>query len=490
MKKWVAYLKYLFPILFLCLQIPFLEADPDFDLTGSRGPWADEGQYTVQARDYVQQGDWAMASSDATLKTPLFSLLQYVGFSVFGVSMLNARLMVLLFVALALFLAFYLGDYFAKVTILAIPLVFSNYFIFQYAHFSLAEMPAICCVWLSLGCFLKSEEESVDSTKSFVLGIVVMLLAVLFKLQFAYMLLLVPLYFLLSVRSRVLQGALASAFRRLGFYVGIVVAFSILLYFLWLKPQLHVLNNMLASQVDGRFISYGRLNFKGVIMELIHTIQVSCFEHNSKLYSLCFIASLILGFGLFFAKTTRPSYRMLFLLVLSWLLLEGHKLFILHVPSRYLLSLYFPMGLMLALISYEVAASGWLMKWRLVTMLPIAVLVGLNTITLLQSTQRRTYAIQSINGYIKAANIGDDVVLGQWAPTLTWQIKSMTYPYIEGIEPKIKANKHCRLLVTEEGEEKMLHAMLQGLSTNPAIDSTVYRTIGHWKLQLTWLKPQ
>ena len=113
--KWGGFLKYLVPLIFLCLQWPFLNADPDFALSGSRGPWADEGQYSVQVRNFILSGDWTMEASDALFKTPLFSALQYVNFSVCGISLFNARVIVLLIVLLCFFITLRYSDYFGKV---------------------------------------------------------------------------------------------------------------------------------------------------------------------------------------------------------------------------------------------------------------------------------------------------------------------------------------------------------------------------------------
>src|SRR3954471_7830586 len=59
------------------LQIPFLTADADINLGASRGPWTDEGMYTMQVRNALLTGTIDINETDGLIKEPLFSVMAF-----------------------------------------------------------------------------------------------------------------------------------------------------------------------------------------------------------------------------------------------------------------------------------------------------------------------------------------------------------------------------------------------------------------------------
>src|SRR5665213_926681 len=83
-------------ILFLLFQLPFLHADPAEGVSWSRGPWTDEGLYLSQIRNAINHGHLNINESDCLLKTPLFNLIMYPLFLLFGTKLMVARCFVML----------------------------------------------------------------------------------------------------------------------------------------------------------------------------------------------------------------------------------------------------------------------------------------------------------------------------------------------------------------------------------------------------------
>src|SRR5690349_15586969 len=98
------YFLYLIFAALLALQIPFLHADPDAALTNSRDAATDEGIYSSQVRNYINNEVLSFSNIDCILKAMLFSTLLFASFSAFGTTLLVARLTVLLLSFFILFL--------------------------------------------------------------------------------------------------------------------------------------------------------------------------------------------------------------------------------------------------------------------------------------------------------------------------------------------------------------------------------------------------
>ena len=64
-------------ILVIASQYPFFLADPDINISTSRGANTDEGLYTCQIRNYINTGSLGINETDGLIKTPLLSGLLY-----------------------------------------------------------------------------------------------------------------------------------------------------------------------------------------------------------------------------------------------------------------------------------------------------------------------------------------------------------------------------------------------------------------------------
>ena len=83
-------------------HFPFINADPDRNMSVGRGPFTDEGLNTSQVRNWVNQGELNLSECDNLLKTPMFGFPLAVTYKIFGVTHEVSRLHVLVLVFLAL----------------------------------------------------------------------------------------------------------------------------------------------------------------------------------------------------------------------------------------------------------------------------------------------------------------------------------------------------------------------------------------------------
>ncbi len=89
----------LWGLLLACLLVRLvaLDADPPPWLSWSTGLYTDEGFYTLDARHAALFGTWAPGDFHDRLLSPLLSALQQAVFSLFGVGLVQARLLAVLF---------------------------------------------------------------------------------------------------------------------------------------------------------------------------------------------------------------------------------------------------------------------------------------------------------------------------------------------------------------------------------------------------------
>ncbi len=88
-----------FLLLLACLLVRLvaLDADPPAWLSWSTGLYTDEGFYTLDARHEALFGTWAPGNFHDRLLSPLLSVLQQGVFAAFGVGIVQARLLSIVF---------------------------------------------------------------------------------------------------------------------------------------------------------------------------------------------------------------------------------------------------------------------------------------------------------------------------------------------------------------------------------------------------------
>jgi len=91
-------------VLLFILHLPFLHADPDYNLSIGRDAFTDEGLNTSQLRNYINHGYLSFDECDNLVKTPLFNLVLFLPLKIFATHLMVARLTILLLLILSLLL--------------------------------------------------------------------------------------------------------------------------------------------------------------------------------------------------------------------------------------------------------------------------------------------------------------------------------------------------------------------------------------------------
>lgn len=139
----------------LLLRLVWLNADPALNLTWSGAPFTDEGLYSHAARNMALFGVWRTDGWDDRLVSPLWSLLSYATFALFGVGFVQLRLLnvALTTIALLLFGRFVRAALGVRAALLGMALLGFDYFWFQYSRLGLLEPGMVAWLVAAAWCF-------------------------------------------------------------------------------------------------------------------------------------------------------------------------------------------------------------------------------------------------------------------------------------------------------------------------------------------------
>jgi len=482
------------PIFFIILgliflsHLPFISADPDRNMSVGRGPFTDEGLNTIQIRNWVNHGDLNLSECDNLLKTPLLGFPLAVTYKIFGANHVASRLYVLVLLFLALLLIG-LHEKNRLIIIIFSLITLLQYQVFQSSHFSMAEMLSNAAVLLSIHYLVRSSDMDQIQKKRdgfAVLSGVFLSLSYFIKIQFIYLVLLLPI--VLMIRWFTTNYYIRRMIIRQGFAITSTLLFFLLLYLMaWYLPNKEAYDYMMAHQS-------GEFTFSGKIWEYIRfNLNYHFLKGWIQWFVYIFLALLLAGF-LVLKHTPSKRYPILFFSSLVWFLLELHKLAMIYLPTRYQVSLFVSMGLLMSVVSYELLSWPAARTRTFVRILTIAVLFTMTVINgynYIDTFRHRTFVIRDTNEYLAAGLQPDDVVLGAWAPSLTWDSRSKALPvwnnFLNYRDPVAKY--HPRVVIAETDEQDSEQAWSsQGIDLGALSDSTRTLKIGQWEINIYWMK--
>lgn len=482
------------PLFFIILgliflaHLPFIGADPDRNMAVGRGPFTDEGLNTSQVRNWVNQGELNLSECDNLLKTPLLGFPLALTYEIFGVSQEVSRLHVLVLVFMALLLIGFdeknrlMMVIFSFITLL-------QYQVFQSSHFSMAEMLSVAAILLSIHFFSRSLDE-IGNSKIGIRQIIMVgafiSLSYFFKIQFIYIVPLIPI--VLIIRWYTTNYYVRRMISRQGTIMISTLFIFMLIYFLvWYLPHKQAYDYMMVHQS-------GEFTLSGKILEYIHfNLDYHFLKGWVQWFVYIFLVLLVAGF-LILKKSKSKRYPVLFLTSLVWFILEMHKLMMVYLPTRYQVSLFAAMGLLMSVVLNE------LMLWpvsrtrflvRIMAVALILIMTTINIFSYIDTLNHRTYAIRDTNEYLARTLKPDDVVLGAWAPTLTWASGSKALPvwnnFLNFQDPIAKF--HPRAVIAETDEQDSEQAWKsQGIDLQALSDSSRTVKIGQWDVGIYWMK--
>jgi len=202
------------------------------------------------------------------------------------------------------------------------------------------------------------------------------------------------------------------------------------------------------------------------------------------------------GLVLLFKKSSvRFSY--LFVAFACWFMVELHKLTLLYLPTRYLISFYFAMGMVMSVVLLELfrlkGRSWYLVTAKVMIALVLMSFVIRNASSYYETYKRRTFVIKELDNYFARFDFGEKPVMGTWAPSLTWKSRALTYPvWMNFMNDKDIINKYSpAVIIAEHDEEDSNQAYsLQGIDLNSLADSVKTVQVNAWTLKIYWIKPE
>ncbi len=461
-------------------HFPFLSADADLSMASGRGAWADEGCYTCQIRNYINHNRTDMLRFDTILKAPVFSFFLMLPFRMFGTSLETARIAVLSFVMLMILLFAIRKNHRLAGIILALTTL-GLAPVYHHTHLSLADMISIALILIGgLSFSLFIEKKGI----SFLLYSYVFLSgAALFKIQFLYVLFIpllsIAIYLLITKKSVFSRELLVS--------LACPAAIFLLLYaflYLPLKYEWSVTMLQQAGISTGRPFSY--LYIKNNLTNYFLT-------KNSLPFTISFLMAFVLAVYNLVKLKFKPHTAGVVLFAAAWFIMELHKLMMNYLPIRYMLGIYFSMGLLTSVVfAHYLAAKKNKMIKAVVVMCILSLLSG-NLMKYVNAIDNRQFTILNMNEYLAEHAEKDDVVIGPWAPALTWKSKNVSFPVESDFsfrknEDILKTYKP-QIIISEPDEADSNQAYKKrGIDLNAISDSSGQFRIALWNLKIYWLR--
>lgn len=492
-------------VVFFIMQLPFIQADPLIALSHSRDAFTDEGLNTSQVRNWTNHGKWDIWECDNLIKNPLFNALLALPFKVFGTHWLTARLTVLITVILLLLFASSLKPTHNKIPIFLL-FAFTQFHAFHYAHFSMAEMVAVACVIAAIASWIKYAVQNHVCDKQpywLYISLIFATAAWWLKVQFAYLILLIPvstLWLWLFTYHHYLRG------KKLFFsslYLFAAVSFVILLFVvIWYFPHKEAWIYIMNDQATNRFPHWKYLG------EVVKFNFLQYFNQPAVLpLFIMFIPSIPISVWLY-VKQRSPFMLSVIIISATWLMLETHKIFIHHVPGRYLVSLFVAMSVFTIVVWSGFAQ--WLLsqyvnnvyskkkyrKYQIGVMFVFITMTALlvnNAYYYIKSFNKRSFVIRDISRYVQQSLPEKKaVVLGAWSPSLTWGTQLRAVPVWKDFlnDKNILETFRPRIIFSEPEEQDSNGAFLaDGIKIHEISDSVKSYTVGKWPVNLYWINP-
>ncbi len=468
------------------MQIPFLTSDPDVNISESRGANTDEGLNTCQIRNLVNHNDLTLDKSDNFVKTPLFGMILFLPIKIFGSNLLTGRLSILILSVFLCLIIYSRNKYWIFFGLISMITVYSEYYIFHFFHFCLAEILSTVLIFLSLFILVESRKYQSTIQPSFISSSIISL-SYFLKIQFLYTILILPMsivFYILVDKKRKKKWT-----KQLIYTFLFLILYVIIYYTSWYLPNKKLFDYVMLDQTSNRFIDIPNL-----IPHIKFVINSIFYNSYLKYFTLSFYIFFVIGIIYSFKSSTTP-FRFLFIGFSFWILIELHKLSMTYLPTRYLISLFFPMGLIISSVLLETFLLRARYKYsQLLKVIPVLALIFFlisNGLDYSSSYKRRTFSIEKINDYLSRYNFHGKPVIGAWAPSLSWKSEAISYPIWKDYfndESVIEKHKPA-IIIAEIDEEDSNQAFLsKGINIDNYADSIKYFTINKWKIKLLWIK--
>lgn len=475
----------LFSCTYIALQLPFLQADPDYYSINYAGPYTDEGLNSIQIRNFVNHNNFTMDASDNLVKTPLFAGVLYIPFVLLGTKLWVGRITILLGSLLLFFISFYSSKQKHGVFILGLfTIALTEFHTFHFIHFCLAEALSTLFIFASIMVLNDAINSKVYHKKLFFAALL-MSCSYYLKIQFLYVLPILPVA--LVVRLLFTKDDKTKYLRIALWVTGWLVFFLLAFILFWYLPNKELFEYVMQDQTDGRFADLAAVphHVAGVVYYMLLTPHLIVF---TSLFCALWVIGCINVW-----KNPTSKYSFLFMVVTAWLLLESHKLLMTYHPTRYFVSFIFAMGVLSALVLAQMwqqsPNKGIGTNHRTIVGLIILLFALQNSVHYIQSIHRRTYEIKHANEYLAKYPIQNQVVLGARAPSVCWNCKSISMPVWAGYFNYEKILEKKPIIIVEDPKEIASNQAFkkQGINLIEIADSVKHFGIDKWEINIYWI---
>jgi 4-amino-4-deoxy-L-arabinose transferase-like glycosyltransferase len=483
------YLPLIIIVIYFCLQLPFLKADPDTIVDpNTRGAWTDEGLYASQIKNLVNHGTFDLKENSTFVRGPVFNIIQLPFFFIFGTNLLVARIITLLATLLVLTL-FLKEEKLRNFGIFLSLFALLEFHIFQFAHYALSEMICIDFIMLSLYFLLKVTQN--DDRKKKLLMILLSSLFIFLcyatKIQYLYVAAILPvttflIAFATTVGERKIMRRQYSLF---ALSVLFSMGFIVIYYLLWYLPNKEFYDYVMASESGGRYQSTYQ-GLKGVAQyNWEHLLWIK----ELKVLISHFFVVFILAMIFFIFKKKNAVHSVIALFSLMWVMLELHKIPMSYLPNRYLLSLFFASAVFISAFYSEL--TFYFKKIKFVFFI-LSIAFGIYNLSMYNDAlTRRSYQISAVNEYLSKYDLKEKPVIGAWASAFCWNNKAITFPvwnnYFNWKDPIITYKPAVVVSESDENESDATYRN-QGIDLNKLSDSNRIFNVRDYKIALYWIK--
>jgi hypothetical protein len=491
--KHTALICYLLIAILFLLHLPFLHADPDFNLSDSRDAFTDEGLNTSQLRNFINHGQLDFDECDNLVKTPLFNAALYVPLLFFGTQLEIARLTILLLLLTICIIAAQ-SNLFRQWLLLLIPVTLLQYFVFQYSHFSLSEMLSVGCIFLSCFFLEKFSRSNFLQQRYLFLASLFIAFAYYSKIQFLYIIPVIAVSLIIfRITSRNQQPQTQPSNKMIFYAVAWMLFFLAVYIAAWYMPHRDTFDFVMKNEAGDK---YARLS------DIPRTVAFNTifilFGGRQWIFNTLVILSFMLGCYCW-KKTSDLSFRFLFISATVWLVLECHKLSMIYLPARYLVSYYFAGGFMSSLVLAKILFTTKIdftstianKNLKYCALFLTAIFILNNSMSYVQLVNERQFQIKRINSYF-STTVKDDrsLIMGPWSPSFNWNSRAYCKPvWRDFMNDNAILAQHPLAIISEPGEEESNQAYSsQGLILSEHADSIRTFNVGRWTVNVYWMK--
>jgi len=326
---------------------------------------------------------------------------------------------------------------------LAILFSLFNYYLFQYAHFTMPELLAsvfLFCLILNISLYFESKK-----IRYLIYAIVFSYLSFLFKFQFVYAF---SFQFLLLLINR-------KQFDKKAWLciVGVNLLFGLTYFFSWYLPHIDFFRLIYKDQIQGGFLN--PLEQYIFIYE-----QIENYFFNTQNWGLSL--SLLVSIPLFIINLKKIKndifLRSMSIALFCWLLIESHKLLIAYLPPRYLVSTFLSLIIFVPFQFYLSIRFSNKNIYVLASSICLFMFI-VNSFSIVYLLKNRKYSIHTLNEKFRHIDHAKGLIVGQWANTIAINSRFEALPFtynsfgnkdfLRSIKPKI--------LVVEKNEKDIYY---------------------------------